>query len=132
MKKIIAFIGFVFLLHGCASAQKGNEEINQKLDSKSDKEIVLIKVISDSRCPEGVQCVWAGEVTIEVAAYENKKLIEQKTFAIGQNPEALEEVKSWFSKHSVSNQELKEVSVLPYPKEGVQVKTEEYKIKLVY
>ena len=130
MKTILLFCSFI-LLGGCASAQKSSNEINQKLDSKSGKEIVLVKVIDDSRCPEGVQCIWAGEVTIEVAAYENGKLVEQIQFTI--KPNNNEEAKKWFIKHSPENKgEVKEISVLPYPKEGVAVKLENYYIKLIY
>lgn len=131
MKKLVLFCSFILLLSNCASAPINDNEINQKLDSKSNKEIVLVKVIDDSRCPEGVQCIWAGEVTIEVAAYENGKLIEEVKFTI--NPTNNEEAKKWFAKHSSENKgEIKEISVLPYPKEGVAVKWEDYYIKLIY
>jgi hypothetical protein len=131
MKKIIAFCSFVFVLNSCASAQKNDNEINQKLDMKSGKEIVLVKVIDDSRCPEGVQCIWAGEVTIEVAAYENRKLIEQVQFTLGQKNR--DEAKKWFIQHlPATDKELQRISVLPYPKDGVPREMEDYIIKLVY
>lgn len=130
MKKYISLVIATVLLIGCASAQNDNT-INQKLDSKSDKEIVLVKVIDDSRCPEGVQCIWAGEVTIEVAAYENKKIVEQVQFTV--NTKSKEEIVSWFKKHSPSQtNELKGISILPYPKNGVSLKPEDYFIKLNY
>ncbi|WP_300565509.1 hypothetical protein [Flavobacterium sp.] len=119
------------LMNSCASAQKNDTEINQKLDSKSDKEIVLVKVIDDSRCPEGVQCIWAGEVTIDVAAYENKKIVEQVQFTI--NRSSIEDIKTWFTKHLPSKKDtLKEIEVVPYPKAEVPRKPEDYYIKLVY
>ena len=31
-------------------------------------------MISDSRCPEGVNCVWAGEVQLELEIYKNQKI----------------------------------------------------------
>ncbi|WP_442787369.1 hypothetical protein [Flavobacterium suncheonense] len=129
MKKIAA-LGFLFaLLMGCASASKN--EINQQLDSQSGKEVVLVRVLNDSRCPEGVQCVWAGEVTIEVAVYENKKLSEQTQFTL--NAQSADEVKAWFEQHlPPSKEKLKAVSVAPYPKEGVTIQPEEYKIVLKY
>lgn len=130
MKKYISLLIVILSLIGCASAQNDNT-INQKLDSKSDKEIVLVKVIDDSRCPEGVQCIWAGEVTIEVAAYENKKVVEQLQFTV--NTKSEKEIVSWFTKHLPSQKnQLKGISVLPYPKEGVPRKLEDYFIKLNY
>jgi hypothetical protein len=130
MKKTLSFFS-VLVLMGCASVPTNENEINQKLDAKTDKEIVLVKAVDDSRCPEGVQCIWAGEVTIEVAAYENKKLVEQTQFVVNRNTK--EEINAWFTKHLPLRKEpLKEINVLPYPKEGVQVKKEDYKIKLEY
>ena len=131
MKNIIVFCGVLFLLTGCSSTKMNKEEINQKLDASTGKEIVLVKVVNDSRCPEGTQCIWADEVTIEVAAYENKKLVEQVTFTLNKN--TAKEVKTWFSKHlPVEKEVLKGINVLPHPKEGVQVFPENYYIKLVY
>lgn len=129
MKKVVLFSCFFVLLMGCAAGSKN--EINQKLDSKSEKEVVLVRVVNDSRCPEGVQCVWAGEVTIEVAVYENKKLSEQTQFTL--NAQSAEEVKEWFVAHlPKSKEKLKAVSVAPYPKDGVTIQPEEYKIVLKY
>jgi len=121
----------LFLLTGCCSAKKDENVINQQLDAKTDKEIVLVKVVNDSRCPEGVQCIWAGEVSIEVAAYENKGLVEQVMFTL--NKDTMEGVKTWFEKHLPEGKTaIKEIQVLPYPKEGVQQSSETYYIKLVY
>ncbi len=131
MKKILLFCSFILILNSCASAQKSNDEINQKLDSKSDKEIVLVKIINDSRCPENVQCIWAGEVNFEVAAYDNGKIVEQVQLTL--NPNNQEKVTAWFKKHlSESKETFKGISVLPYPKDGVSVKLEDYFIKLLY
>lgn len=129
MKKLVGFCSVALLLLGCASSPKN--EINQKLEETSGKQVVLVKVLNDSRCPEGVQCVWAGEVTIEVAVYDNKKLSEQTQFTL--NAQSADEVKEWFVAHlPKSNEKLKAVSVAPYPKEGVTIQPEEYKIVLKY
>ena len=131
MKQIHLVFACFLLFAGCAGVQNTESEINQKLDAKSDKEIVLVKVINDSRCPQGVQCIWAGEVIVEVAAYENKELVEQATFTL--NKDTKEEVKNWFTKHLPGRKEnLKEIQVLPYPKEGIQIQPEDYRITLNY
>lgn len=130
MKKHIILSFLALSLIGCAATQN-DDTINQKLDSKADKEIVLMKVMDDSRCPEGVQCVWAGEVTIEVAAYENKKIVEQAQFTV--NPKSKDEIISWFTKHlPTQKNQLKGISILPYPKDGVPRKLEDYFMKLNY
>lgn len=127
MKNLVLAYSFILLLMGCACAQVN--EVDRKLDKKEGKEIVLLKVLSDSRCPEGVQCIWAGEVTIELAAYNNNKMIEQVQFVV--NRHTAEEIVAWFEKHLPERKEkLKRVNVVPYPKEGVQLKQEDYKITL--
>lgn len=113
------------------SGSKAIKEVNQQQDATTEREVVLVRVLNDSRCPEGVQCVWAGEVTIEVAVYENKKLSEQTQFTL--NAQSAEEVKEWFVAHlPKSKEKLKAVSVAPYPKDGEIIQPEEYKIVLKY
>lgn len=130
MKNVLFLILTTLSLTGC-SCQKTITEINQKLDSEKDKEIVFVKLISDSRCPEGTQCIWAGEVTFEVAAYENGKIVEQKQFILGTKNQ--EEVTNWFASHLPESKEvLKEIDILPHPKNGVATKQEDYSVKLIY
>ncbi|TGD57538.1 hypothetical protein [Flavobacterium humi] len=131
MKKLsFGFCSLLLLLCSC-SVQKNNTQIDQKPDSRPGKEIVLVKVLDDSRCPERVQCIWAGEVTFAVAAYEDLKMVEQVQFTLNQNTH--KEINDWFMKHlPAGSKDLKEISVLPYPKEGVAVKPEDYYIQLIY
>lgn len=130
MKKPIFLFLSSIILTSC-SCQKAMTEINQKLDSKTAKEIVLVQLINDSRCPENVQCVWAGEVSFELAAYENGTVVAQKQFTL--NPTNQEEITAWMTKHlPKSKTPLKSFAVLPYPKDGVSVKAEEYIFKLDY
>lgn len=131
MKNVIVALSVLFLISGCRIVATNKNEINQKLDSSSEKEIVLVQVINDSRCPEGAQCIWAGEVSIEVAAYENKKVVAQQEFTLNSN--TIPEVNDWFTKHlPVRKENLKEIQVFPYPKEGVPIEPKDYKIVLKY
>lgn len=36
------------------------------LDNENQLEIEFIKLIEDSRCPEGMQCIWAGRAVVEL------------------------------------------------------------------
>ena len=131
MKKLSFGFYSLLLMLGSCSVQKNNTRIDQKPDSRPGKEIVLVKVTDDSRCPEGVQCIWAGEVTFAVAAYEDSKMVEQVQFTLNQNTN--KEINDWFVKHlPAGSKDLKEISVLPYPKEGVAVKPQDYYIQLIY
>ena len=128
MKRLTLLAITAKILIGCAVSQNGNL-INQKLDSKQDKEIVLIKVINDSRCPEGVECIWAGEITFEVAAYENRKLVEQKQLTLAPNKE--KDAIDWFNKHLPKQVAgVKKIGVLPYPKKEKNIEPTEYYIQL--
>lgn len=130
MKKYISLVIVTLSLIRCASAQNDNI-INQKIDLKKGKEIVLVKVLNDSRCPEGVQCIWAGEVAIEVAVYQDNKIIEQEQLTF--TPHNQKEMVSWFTERLPKTEKnLKSVGVLPYPKDGVSRKLEDYFIKLNY
>ena len=130
MKKISYIFGFIVLLTSCGASQNLTQ-IDQKLDSPKGREIVLQQVMYDSRCPEEVQCIWAGEVTILVAVYEQQKLVEQTTLTL--NPNNQDEIVSWFAKRLPdSKKSLRTVSVVPYPKQDVVIDKKDYKIVLGY
>ncbi|MEO8000692.1 MAG: hypothetical protein ABI644_02365 [Arenimonas sp.] len=38
-----------------------------------------VRVVSDSRCPVGTQCIWAGEITIELKLHSGS---DEKTFTL--------------------------------------------------
>lgn len=75
MKKLVlALVGLMlialFLAAGCAKEVKVNAYLNQQVRlpvgqtaiiANEDLSIKFEEVTTDSRCPTGVQCVWAGE-----------------------------------------------------------------------
>lgn len=93
--------------------------------------LVLKAIVNDSRCPEGVACIWAGEVSTVVAVYKDSKLLEEHTMVFSIKDQ--EGNKQWFSKYLPEKQKnVKSVSVFPYPKEGVEINPNEYRIKIGY
>jgi hypothetical protein len=136
MKKIILLFLFFFgILSFAQNTEKGRMQylkITQKeCAKKKGYQLVLKKVLSDSRCPEGVTCVWAGETKVVISVYKDGKLIEDKaiTNPTGQN----QEDQSWFSNYLPSNKRnIKSISVFPYPKEGRVIKPKDYYIKFGY
>lgn len=69
----LAFGGFV-VQH--ASAQTNSQTITtrvgkQKKASRSKITVKFVELIEDSRCPEGTQCVWAGNAKIKVTVSKN-------------------------------------------------------------
>jgi hypothetical protein len=94
-------------------------------------QLVLKVVVSDSRCPEGVTCIWAGEVSAVVSVYKDSKLIEDTTLVFSMKNE--EDNKKWFSKYLPEKQKkIKSISVVPYQKEGSKINPEEYFLKIGY
>ena len=107
-------------------------KITQKMClNKKGYNLVLKAIVNDSRCPEGVACIWAGEVSTVVAVYKDSKLLEEHTMVFSIKDQ--EENKQWFSKYLPEKQKnVKSVSVFPYPKEGVEINPNEYRIKIGY
>lgn len=140
MKNSLLLLLIVFI-SSCSCQKKATNDvsnntepnfvINQKLDSQTGKEIVLTKVVNDSRCPEGVQCIWAGEVIVEVSVYQDNKEIEKETLTF--TPKNQEEMVAWFTQRLPKTEKpLLSVGVEPYPKKDTPIKFEDYFIKLEY
>ncbi|MEM4663067.1 MAG: hypothetical protein QXM75_03525 [Candidatus Diapherotrites archaeon] len=73
----------------------------------------FVKVTSDSRCPKGVQCVWAGKVSI---------LIEiSKGNAWDQFELSLEPGNENSSKKAFDGLEIKLLEIKPYPEAGKEI-----------
>jgi len=81
--------------------------------------ICLDSLISDSRCPNGAECVWAGEATarFKIEKYNNEpvyfNLKEGEKDAI------------------VGGYHITFIKLLPYPAVGYQIKPEDYKARIV-
>ena len=136
MKKPILFF-FIFIgTFALAQSPKGQKikyvTIDQKVCSnQKDFQLVLKSIVTDSRCPEGVTCIWAGEVTAIVSVYKDSKLIEDATLLFAMKNE--KENKEWFAKYLPRKQKnIKTMQVLPFPKEGKKIDSKEYCLKIGY
>jgi hypothetical protein len=136
MKKSLLL--FLILFNTLAFAQNTPKEnikyvkiTQKKCLKKSGYQIVLKEVVSDSRCPEGVTCVWAGEASVIVSVYKDSKLVEDNTMVFSMKN--IEENKKWLSKYlPVKQRKIKTVGVFPYPKQGVVVDKKDYYLKIGY
>lgn len=76
---------FVFSLNGHTQTQNRETQkiqVNkQKKFTKSKLIVKFVSLIEDSRCPEGTNCVWAGnaQIKIEVSSGRAKKTYELNT-----------------------------------------------------
>jgi predicted Zn-ribbon and HTH transcriptional regulator len=129
---------FLVVFSTLSFAQKAEKEnikylkiTQKKCVKKKGYQMVLKEVVNDSRCPEGVNCIWAGEVQVVVSVYQNRKFIQDKTITLSTvyNQENID----WFSGYLPSSQKkIKSIGVVPYPKDGVTVNPEDYYIKIGY
>lgn len=105
---------------GFTIGREASFQVNTKYTSTDGQYTLIINNISDSRCPEGIQCVWQGEVTVKGDWTENGN-------------------KSSFEIHSVVTNSNKQpdgytiqiVDAKPYPKYGVESKPEDLIITLL-
>ena len=126
MKKLLLFsiLFFSFSLF----SQNSEKITTKKCIPKKGLYLKLKSVFNDSRCPEGTTCIWAGEVSVLVEVYDDKKFIEEKTLTF--NSKNREDNNLWFSKYY--SKKIKSASVNPYPKKGVVVKDKKKYIKIAF
>jgi hypothetical protein len=95
---------------------------------KSSKiQIKFVDVLTDSRCPKDVTCVWAGQVVVLVDIMQDKTLIEQRELIFQPGKE---DNKEWMLLFSSGDIKISAYDVLPYPKSRDKIKKEDYYLQL--
>ena len=130
MKIIIALIiGAVILLIGCGGQPvTTNASLGQEFSLVPNQsasvigeplKIRFLEVVSDSRCPTGVQCIWAGEAscTVEIT-YQDSPV--QKVLTQSGSSNAV----TYFNDYEIS------FEIQPYPKAGERIEKKEYRLQL--
>ena len=130
------FILLSFILFWTSTFSQKNGAIYEKVFQifqtkcifKNGFQMQLKRVFDDSRCPDSAQCIWAGEVSIEIIAFKNNKITEVKVMTLSNKN--FEENKKWFSdKYQIV---IKEISVCPNLKQGTLIDPKAYYVKIVY
>ena len=99
--------------------------------NKSGYTLVLKQVTTDSRCPQGLNCIWMGEAQALVAVYNKKKLVEE--ILITFSPKNTLENNAFFAKYGKEKyKNIQNVLLVPYPKKDVKIKPKDYYIKIEY
>lgn len=126
MKKsvLLLFLVFSFSLF----AQSESKITTKKCIPKKGYHLRLKSVFDDSRCPEGVTCIWAGEVSVTVEVYKDKKFLEEKTLTFNSKNKA--ENFKWFALYFPKK--IKSIGVAPYPIEGQIVKPKKQYISIIF
>lgn len=128
-KSIIVLVLFVFV--GCKSAKQNANEVVMTSKNEvvtNEYAIVINKIISDSRCPVGTNCIWAGELVMELSVIQNNEIKETVTLTF--SPNRNEENKVWFGKYIPQNKKLKQYKITPSKTEK-QLEVKDYKIELI-
>lgn len=126
MKKFL--ILFLVLSTSFIYAQSEFKITTKKCIPKIGYYLRLQSVLDDSRCPEGVTCIWAGEVSATVEIYKDKKFVEEKTVTF--NSKNKEENFKWFATYFPKK--IQSIGVAPYPKEGQLVNPKKQYIHIVF
>ncbi len=130
--KNIVFVLFVFCIFTGCSPKKiladNGEIIGQKVIKRNGIQLVLKSIANDSRCPEDVNCVWAGEIEVIIAVYDNNKYVKEENLKISQK--LSKQNIEWFSKYYSKNK-IKEIAIFPLPKSDKIIKKEDYYLKII-
>jgi len=84
-------------------------------------QIEFLEVTGDSRCPKGVTCIWAGEVSCTVEIEYQKSINRLTLTEPGQT--------DWPPERSFRGYELT-YHVEPYPVAGVEIAEDDYRLHL--
>ena len=95
----------LFILSSLVSFSQSEYKItSKKRIPLKGNHLKLKSIVNDSRCPQNVTCAWAGEVSVVVEVYKDKKLVEEKTIVF--NAQNREENRTWFQQYYCDQIEL--------------------------
>jgi hypothetical protein len=127
---LFAFFAFFSTLFAQQSRKAEVIRLGQEFDLKINQKamiegeglaVVFESVLEDSRCPEGVDCIWSGNAKIKVRSSKQK----QTPATIELNTDV--ETKS----SSYLNYEIRLIALKPRPKADKAVQPDEYKATLI-
>lgn len=134
MKNI--FLGLITVLLAACSSTKFDADVliidaTDKSAINNELSFKIEKIISDSRCPEGVQCVRAGEVKLTIGVYESNSETEEVDLVIDYRN--FEQNKTFFeSKIPLKNKNIEVIQILPNRIAGKNIEENEYQLKLIF
>lgn len=108
MKRLLAICFICVFIFGCNSSKEKNTsykikaKVNQ-VDQVTNNLSIRVNSVEDSRCPEGCECVWAGEVKV-LFSLISKEYSVDTSLVLPANP------KMQFGNYSITLE-----SVSPYP-----------------
>jgi len=133
MKNLLLLL--LIVITSCVSGQKKNPSDKTETDSSNNIEtgpsmvnvalnetvtmdgisISFTEVLEDSRCPTGVQCIWAGRAKLNVAVANERKSSENHVIIFGETKPEENTSKMLFESKEFN---IEASELIPYPKEG--------------
>ena len=92
-----------------------------------DLEFKFVAVESDSRCPKGVQCIWAGEAIVLIDVFKNGKKIEQKRISFSPTAQLQNSLGNLFASETLN---ITGFNIAPYPEYKNKINPVDYYIQL--
>ena len=123
---IISVLLATLLVTGCGSASEtatlGKEfslSVGESVAIRDENlEVTFLKVLEDSRCPTGVQCIWEGRATSLVSIVSNNTTdIELTEPGLTDSPYQYTFRDYWIIFH-----------LLPYPEAGKEITADQYRL----
>lgn len=114
---ILTFVFGSFQMITAQSNQQFKLQVNkQKVITKDKLKITFVSVLEDSRCPIGVDCIWAGNAKLQLKISQAKGA--SKTFELNTNlqPQVF----------TFEGYEIKIVDLTPTPKVNVRINRKSY------
>ena len=127
---LFAFFAFFSPLFAQQSRKAEVIRLGQEFDLKINQEamvegeglaVVFESVLEDSRCPEGVDCIWSGNTKIRIGSSKQKHAPAPIELNTNVEPKS----------SSYLDYEIKLVALKPRPKADKPVQTNEYKATLI-
>ena len=126
---LLFFLLFSFSVFAQESLQKQIKITQKKSLVRKGYSFQLKEVTSDSRCPQGTQCIWAGEVQTVILVYKDKKKVEETKLTISpnNNDEAIAFFKKYYPKKN-----SKSVAVFPFPIKDKKTNPSAYYLEITF
>lgn len=124
------FLPFLFILTSAALAPPQDVTLGQEFDVRVGRwvtvegerlRVTFDRVAEDSRCPEGVNCIWAGNAKVVLRLSKGRRRASALTLNTGAEPKEA----------SYRGYEVRLVKLEPYPKEKRPVRRRDYVATLV-
>lgn len=85
------------------------------------------EVISDSRCPKDVTCIWPGEAKVLVELLQDGRVCGEEVIVVQNNNDLLQVLTKWFPGKEFT---LAASGLYPYPETGGKITPSEYRLTL--